>query len=91
MSLTSEIQALRTEIEAHARRTPSEDGNQGSGSGKASESGVHDQHDIESFLKEVDETLDAFADELDRFPRLTALTALGVGLAAGIVIGRQLR
>jgi len=42
-------------------------------------------------VKTVNETLDEFADELDKYPRLTALAALGVGLAAGVVIGRQFR
>ena len=36
-------------------------------------------------------TLDEFAEELDKYPRLTALSALGVGLVLGVVIGRRLR
>ena len=50
-----------------------------------------DRHDVEACLKSVNDTLDEFADELDRFPRLTAVVALGVGVAVGVVIGRQLR
>jgi hypothetical protein len=42
-------------------------------------------------LKAVNETLDEFADDLNRHPRLTALAALGIGLAAGVVIGYQAR
>lgn len=91
MTLMGEIQALRAEIEAHGRRIPSQDGNDGAATDEPSQTVAHDLHGTEAFLKEVSETLDEFADELDRFPRLTALVALGVGLAVGVVIGRQRR
>jgi hypothetical protein len=98
MSLKSEIQALRAEIDAHARKAPAAEEGAASAAGPETlPSGeAHDrqdatQQDIEAFLKTVNETLDAFAEELDKYPRLGALAALGVGLAAGIVIGRQSR
>lgn len=93
MSLKSEIAALRSEIEARAhgataeRRSPSP-------SPRVEEqeaSGTHDPHDIETLLKMLNDTLDEFAEELDKYPRLTALSALGVGLVLGVVIGRRLR
>ncbi|WP_454685439.1 hypothetical protein [Ancylobacter moscoviensis] len=93
MSLKSEIQALRAELRAQANRTApaSESPDLDHSSDKPSAGAVDAGTDIDTFLKAVNETLDEFADELDRFPRLTALAALGLGLAAGIVIGRQLR
>ncbi|GEO87478.1 MULTISPECIES: hypothetical protein [Alphaproteobacteria] len=95
MTIMSEIHTLHAEIQAHVRKRPSEDGLEGlvsaSASGEPSADGAHDRHNIETFLKTVNETLDEFADELGRFPRMTALAALGVGLATGVVIGRQLR
>lgn len=98
MSLTSEIQALRAEIEAQVSRAPAREDSATSAtapetppSGEAQVQQDAAQQDIEAFLKAVNETLDTFAGELDKYPRLSALAALGVGLAAGIVIGRQLR
>lgn len=46
---------------------------------------------IDAFLQAVHDTLDEFGDELDRHPRLTVLAALGIGLAAGVVIGHRTR
>ena len=93
MSLMSEIQSLRAQIDVHARKAAAENASveKQPASPRPSLDTSHDGLDIDAFLKAVNETLDEFADELDRFPRLTALAALGVGLAAGIVIGRQLR
>ena len=93
MSLMSEIQSLRAQIDARARKASVE--NTGAekqpASPRPSPDVPRDGLDVDAFLKAVNETLDEFADELDRFPRLTALAALGLGLAAGVVIGRQLR
>ncbi|MBB4015078.1 hypothetical protein GGR16_000084 [Chelatococcus caeni] len=95
MSLMSEIQALREESQALARKASSVNEDEGPAVSSAAQEPpadrVSEPHDVETLLKEINGTLDEFADELDRFPRLTALAALGVGLAAGIVIGRQLR
>lgn len=91
MSLKSEIEALRAEIQALARPTPDGNGNEGEAPAAQEWGRGDDRHDVEAFLKSVNDTLDKFADDLDRFPRLTALAALGVGVAVGVVIGRQLR
>ncbi|GEO85905.1 hypothetical protein ACQKP1_24245 [Allorhizobium sp. NPDC080224] len=87
MNLMSEILALRSEIEAHARKVPSDDRSED----EPPAGNVTEPHDVETLLKLVNETVDEFAGELDRFPRLTALVALGVGLAAGVVISRRFR
>lgn len=92
MSLMSEIQTLRAQIDAHANASAANAGiKQKTAPQHAPPDSPHDGTDIEAFLKVLNETLDEFADDLDRFPRLTALAAIGVGLAAGVVIGRQLR
>ncbi|WP_142627688.1 hypothetical protein [Rhizobium sp. P007] len=95
MILMSEIQSLRAEIEARARKAQPADENEGAASsavaGEPPAGRAAEPHDVETFLRLANETLDEFAEELDRFPRLTALAALGIGLAAGVVIGRQLR
>jgi len=93
MSLMSEIQSLRAQLDAHARRESAgnADAERQPASPPPSPDIPHDGIDVDTFLKAVIDTLDEFADELDRFPRLTALAALGLGLAAGVVIGRQFR
>lgn len=93
MSLMSEIQSLRAQIDTYARKTSTENAGveKQPASPPPSPDIPHDGLDVDAFLKAVNETLDEFADELDKFPRLTALAALGLGLAAGVVIGRQLR
>ncbi|MDH1440512.1 hypothetical protein N5O88_09450 [Pseudomonas sp. GD03721] len=48
-------------------------------------------NEIDAFLQAAHDTLDEFGDELDRYPRLTALAALGIGLAAGVIIGHRIR
>ena len=93
MSLMSEIQTLRAQFDAYASKASAADARvqQEPAPQHPHPDSPHDGPDIEAFLKVLNETLDEFADELDRFPRLTALAMLGVGLAAGVVIGRQLR
>ncbi|WP_454858845.1 hypothetical protein [Rhizobium binxianense] len=95
MSLIKEIHDLKAQIEAHARRAEPGDGFENKAATSTPDEGSSDRpseaHQLETFLKTVNETLDEFADELDKFPRLTALAALGIGLATGVVIGRQLR
>lgn len=89
MSLMSEIQALRAEIRAQATGPATTAGNASAESvtiGPPPDMSARTD-DVDTFLKAINETLDEFADELDRFPRLTALAALGIG----VVIGRHLR
>jgi len=91
MNLTSEIKALGVEIAEQARqRTKPQDEAPPPTEEVSCVSEARSQlHD--AFLKAVNETLDEFADDLNRHPRLTALAALGIGLAAGVVIGYQAR
>ena len=93
MNLTSEIKALGVEIAEQARqRTKPQDEAPPPTEEVSCVSEARSQlHDADAFLKAVNETLDEFADDLNRHPRLTALAALGIGLAAGIVIGYQAR
>lgn len=93
MSLKDEIAALRAEIDVRARRPPvDEEGSSSSPVPDQPQAGrASDRYEVETLLSLMNDTLDEFAEELDKYPRLTALAALGVGLALGIVIGRQLR
>lgn len=93
MSLMNEIQALRAQINANARDRSTADAKAAAEAPQeqTASSAPDDQPDVETLLTMVDETLDEFSQELDKYPRLTALAALGIGLAVGIVIGRQRR
>ncbi|WP_456388282.1 hypothetical protein [Profundibacter sp.] len=101
MTLKSEIEALRAEIRDQARGAPTaatdataEPATESGTKPSADEAPAKPRdlsEDIDAFLKTLNETLDEFAEELDRYPRLTALAALGIGLAAGVVIGRTSR
>jgi hypothetical protein len=98
MSLHDEIQDLRAQISARARQGSKP---KGQISPQALEPLSEDEvspdtrempsNEIDRFLKTMHDTLDEFGDELDQHPRLTALVALGIGLAAGIVIGHRTR
>jgi len=92
MTLRDEISALRAEIAARPRGAPAEV--PGPNNSSSSTNGQHspdDRLDAETLLKFMNETLDEFSEELDKFPRLTALAAIGVGLVVGVIIGRKLR
>lgn len=92
MSLRDEISALRAEIAARPRGARAEaTGPNNSSSSAHGQQSLDDRLDAEKLLSFMNETLDEFSEELDKFPRLTGLAALGVGLAVGVMIGRQLR
>jgi hypothetical protein len=93
MSLKDEIAALRAEIDGRARRPPvDEKGSSSSSVPDQPQAGrPSDRYDVETLLSLMNDTVDEFAEELDKYPRLTALAALGAGLALGILIGRQVR
>ena len=92
MSLTSEIHALRAQLDAETRNAPAADKEARPSEPQApAPDETATQSDAETFLAMINETLDDFAQELDKYPRLTALAALGIGLAVGVVIGRHSR
>ena len=90
MSLMSEIQALRAEIQAPTHKQVDDDKGPGAppAADKPQAASSAAPHTVDAFLKTLNQTLDGFADTLDKYPRLTAL---GIGVAAGVVIGRKLR
>ncbi len=90
MRLMNEIQALRAEIDARARSAQQERTASSPATPSVAE-GADTQAGLESFVKTVDETLAEFSEDIGKYPQLAALAALGVGLAVGVVIGRQLR
>ena len=87
MSLKDEIAALREEIDRRLRakaETPvstpadsrnSKEGNEG----------------IDAILASARSAVDELGHDIDKFPRLSAITAFGVGLTLGIALGRQAR
>jgi hypothetical protein len=92
MSIKDEIAALRAEIAA--KREKSSAAAQASNTSPDRDAGVDGTsgaQSIEAFMKLFGETLDELPNELDRYPRLTAFAAFGVGLAFGAFLGRRLR
>ncbi|PPB80974.1 hypothetical protein LV82_01707 [Albidovulum inexpectatum] len=92
MTLKSEIEALQAEIRARASRArpPGVKAAPDHNTAPPDEA-PHDAETIDGFLKLVGETLDEFGEEIDRYPRLAAMAALGVGLALGLLVGRATR
>ncbi|SEP93781.1 hypothetical protein [Thalassovita taeanensis] len=86
MSLMSEIMALQAEIEASARKTPT-----AKAAPEPDLENAEEMPELETFMKTMHETMDEFSEDIARYPQLTALAALGIGFAAGIIIGRQFR
>lgn len=90
MTLQDEISRLRAEFESkRLSESSSKDGAKATDGAEC----MNENRDAEigEFLDTVNTTLDEFAGEIDKYPRLTAIAALGVGLAIGLVIGRQIR
>ena len=87
MSLKDEIAALREEIERKLRanaepavRPPADSSNSADGN-----------EGIDAILASARSAVDELGHDIDKFPRLSAITAFGVGLTLGIALGRQAR
>lgn len=90
MNLRSEITALRASMEEIARSnskaeaptsTPNEPGD-----GVASE-----PTGIDALLKTVGEIIEELGQDMDTYPRLTAVTGFAIGLALGMAISPSRR
>ena len=46
---------------------------------------------IDRLIAIARDTVDELGNDVDKFPRLTALTSFGVGLTLGFALGRQTR
>ncbi|MGE4404953.1 hypothetical protein [Pseudomonas sp.] len=81
MNLANEIKALGVEIAEQACQRPKlqDDAQPVAEEATCVSEAPSQLHDAEAFLKAVNETLDEFADDLNRHPHLTALAALGIG------------
>ncbi len=90
MSLQDEITRLRAEIERKRVSRQSHD-NSAQPIEETTREGENEQAEVEAFFAAVNATLEEFAGEIDKYPRLTAISAFGVGLAIGLVIGRRTR
>lgn len=90
MNLQDEITRLRAEIESKRVYRKSRDNSAQSLDEPVPKSET-EQAEVEAFFAAVNATLEEFAGEIDKYPRLTAISAFGVGLAIGLVIGRRTR
>lgn len=87
MSLKDEIAALREEIDGRLRAkteppmsAPADSRNSAEGN-----------EGIDAILASARSAIDELGHDIDKFPRLSAMTAFGVGLTLGIALGRQTR
>lgn len=90
MTLMSEIAALRAAIDGNARLAPA-----GKGAVDPASEPLDQQSDkhvgVDAFLEAVGATLQELGQDIDKFPRLTALTVFGLGLSLGLVFGSRVR
>jgi hypothetical protein len=82
MSLKEEIAALREEIAQRSRAKT-----EASRPGATGENG--ERHGLDAILASAASLVEELGQDVDKFPRLSAMTAFGVGLALGVVLGRQ--
>lgn len=90
MTLMSEITALRAAIEKNARSAPENEA-QSTPSSETPNRGEDKQNGIDALLEAVGATVEEFGQDVDKFPRLTALAAFGVGLSLGLALGSKVR
>lgn len=90
MSLKDEIAQLRAEFDAHVA-TQAATARKAAETVRDTAGEIGDSARMEALMETIGDTLDDMSGEIEKFPKLTALAALGVGLALGVVIGRQLR
>ncbi|RBP90985.1 hypothetical protein DFO80_108109 [Rhodobacter sp. 140A] len=91
MSLKDEITQLRAEFDAHVTSQAGRARKVAEPVQDTAEAAATDSAQLEGLMETIGAALDDMSDEIEKFPKLTALAALGVGLALGVVIGRQLR
>lgn len=85
MPLMSEITALRASMEEHARskskaEAPSPKPNE------PADDIAGEPTSIDTLLKTMSETIEELGQDVDAYPRLTALTGFAIGLALGMAI-----
>ena len=88
MTLMDEVNALRKELE-NVQRKQSKKAAEAAAPAEAGD--AEREEGFAALLHAVEGVIDDFGQEVDKFPRITALTALTVGLAFGFVIGRHSR
>lgn len=89
MTLMDEINALRGDLEALQKKRAAK---AETGEPEAPAEGeANDAAGIEALMHAVNETIDDFGHEIEKYPRIASATALAVGLALGYFLGRQVR
>ncbi|WP_414463588.1 hypothetical protein [Hyphomicrobium sp. DY-1] len=89
MSLENKIALLRAEINATARSTSSRELPSEVPQAPTASVENRDQQEIESLIKLINDALDELPKEIEKYPRLTAIGAFGVGLAFGVILDRR--
>ena len=87
MSLREEIAALREEIAQRSRATPEAPPNVRASDREDGER----HHGVDAILASASSLVEDLGQDVDKFPRLSAATAFGIGLALGVVLARQVR
>jgi hypothetical protein len=83
VALKDEIAALRKEFSERPRVRPQPP--------PAADQHSESDGGIEAILTSVSEVVDELGQDVDKFPRLSAIAAFGLGLALGAALGRQIR
>ena len=89
MTLKDEIAALRDEIDKKMRGPADEPGAKRSIDSLQPETA--ELNGVDRLIALAKDTVEELGNDVDKFPRVTAMTTFGVGLALGFALGRQTR
>ncbi len=90
MTLMSEIAALREEIDKKVR-SRSQTETRSETSTTIDERDDARQRGVDALLAAASATVEELGQDVDKFPRVSTITAFAVGLAIGVALGRQVR
>lgn len=94
MTLKDEINALRNDLEDLRRQQSKAQKKEKTTEAEAApqaEAGAEQVEGLDALLGAVNAAVEDFSEEIEKYPRIAAITSLAVGLALGYVIGRQVR
>lgn len=94
MTLMDEINALRKDLdEVRRKQSKAEPGERAADAEAApqADAGIEQPEGLDALLGAVNAAVEDFSEEIEKYPRIAAITTLAVGLALGYAIGRQVR
>jgi hypothetical protein len=95
MTLMDEINALRKDLDEVRRKQskaePGERAADAEAAPQADAGGIEQPEGLDALLGAVNAAVEDFSEEIEKYPRIAAITTLAVGLALGYAIGRQVR